>query len=207
MLRLFPASLLVTALLWVVFSQPSTKGLEYIILPLALPFFAIALKRWIESRRNPGPALPRLSGNGPERDPMCYLTTAVTVFRVFMLFVVFAIFVVRSMPHSERDISVELAKSTCATEKPNALRVNSIVVSLMRDGKVYISTDSSGSQQIRPDVLTLSIANSVQGGAEKRLYIQSDARARYRMVKDVLDAARAANIENVTFLVERTKLR
>jgi biopolymer transport protein ExbD len=164
---------------------------------------AIFLKRWMEDRLDPNPPLPRFAGRGSfNRDPLGYLTIGATVIRLTLLMVLFVMFsntVLQETWHNY-GVNVELAKATHPNKKPKAMREDAVVVALMRDGKVYV-----GTEQVRPDELPTRIADGLRSGAERRVYIKADARVRYLLVKDVLDAVRSAQIENVTFLVEKTK--
>lgn len=68
-------------------------------------------------------------------------------------------------------------------------------VSIMRDGQDYF-----GSHRIAPDELPELIRNGLRGGAENRIYLSADARAKYSDVKAILDRIREAGVERVSFL-------
>jgi biopolymer transport protein ExbD/biopolymer transport protein TolR len=197
MLRALPPALLATTLLWVYFFAQPRGFLEYVLIPVALPFLAIAIKRWIQSWRNPYPPLPKLAGEGPSRDPMRYLNAAATVVRIMLLFVLFGMFVGMHGTIIDYANSIELVRANSAIKKPNAAREDAIVVAVGRDEKIYL-----GNEQIAPQYISLAVLNAVGSGAEKRVYIKADRHVRYRAVKSVLEEVSASGIENVTFLAE-----
>ncbi len=95
-------------------------------------------------------------------------------------------------PHVPKQIPVDLPVVLNATSEPNALREDAILVSVTRDGRLYFRRD-----RIMLDDISNRISKAVQEGAEKRVYMEADSRARYRDVEVVLDQIRAAGITDV----------
>jgi biopolymer transport protein ExbD len=75
-----------------------------------------------------------------------------------------------------------------------------LLVSIARDGMIYLGSDPVSETAIVEN-LRLRLAH----GAERKLYVQADGRARYISVSKVLDAARFAGIYQIAFLVEQRK--
>ena len=73
------------------------------------------------------------------------------------------------------------------------MRNDAILVTVRRDGTIYF-----GSEQTVPDHLT-AIREKLRDGSPRKAYIQADARARYRPVKEVLDGAQLAGIQDIAF--------
>jgi biopolymer transport protein TolR len=96
--------------------------------------------------------------------------------------------------------SADLAQADHPISMPKAVREDAMVVAVMRDGKVFFGTD-----RIKPWNLPVKIRDSVSHGAERKVYIKADARAKYGAVKDVLDGVRSSGIEKIGFLVERRR--
>ena len=92
---------------------------------------------------------------------------------------------------------VNFARVGHSTWQPQALREDSMHLAIDLDSNVYF-----GITKTTPNDLPAQIREGVRGGAEKRVYLDVDARARYGNVKLVLDELRAAGITNVTFVVE-----
>ena len=99
-------------------------------------------------------------------------------------------------------ISVDLAKVDHPVSMRVADREDAIVIAVMRDGAVFFVRDKT-----LPDQLELKIREQVALGAENKVYINADARARYELVREVLGAVHSAGVENVGFLVaQREKM-
>jgi len=71
-------------------------------------------------------------------------------------------------------------------------------ISVTRDGNVYFRND-----QIMLQDLPEEIRREVRNGAEKRIYLNADARTKYSDTIAVLDEIRLAGIEKVTLLTEQ----
>ena len=80
---------------------------------------------------------------------------------------------------------------------PGALKEDALRVMVTRDGQVYLC-DS----HLMYGDLTDEIRERVRNGAEKKVYLAVDARAKYGDAKAVLDQIRMAGIGNVSFLTE-----
>lgn len=78
---------------------------------------------------------------------------------------------------------------------PGARREDAMFVSITRDGRDYF-----GNHRITPDELPELIRAGLRGGAENRIYISADGRARYSDAKAILVRVREAGVERVAFL-------
>ena len=96
-----------------------------------------------------------------------------------------------------RGISADLARVHHSKEAPRANREDAIIVAVMRDGVIYLHGDRMTSES-----LPKSIRAAVDAGADPRVYIRADARAKYGAVKDAIDGVRDAHVDRITFLVE-----
>ena len=81
-----------------------------------------------------------------------------------------------------------------------ALKEDALLVAVQRDGRIFF-----GSSQIAAKHLPAQIRQQLTRGAENKVYIRADARARYADVIGVLDAVRSAGVERVGFLVEQVQ--
>ena len=74
-------------------------------------------------------------------------------------------------------------------------------VAILRDGRVYFGTD-----RVDAAALQCKIAERLKDrGAERKVYIVADARAKWGAVKVVLDGVRSAGILRVAFLVDQRR--
>jgi|GraSoiStandDraft_55_1057291.scaffolds.fasta_scaffold26566_3 biopolymer transport protein ExbD len=71
-------------------------------------------------------------------------------------------------------------------------------VDATRDGKIYFRNVPISAKNL-PD----KIREGLKNGAEKKVYLRADARARYGDVKQALIEIRQTGIDNVCFLAEK----
>jgi len=71
----------------------------------------------------------------------------------------------------------------------------------MRQGDIFFVRDLIKNPNQLPELFRARLRR----GCERKVYIRGDARTRYRAVAKVLDAVRAAGLENVAFLVEQRR--
>jgi biopolymer transport protein ExbD len=93
--------------------------------------------------------------------------------------------------------SADRPRITHPAPLPAALRDDAMWVVVKRDGQIYF-----GHHRITADELPEKIRDGLRGGAEKRIYILADSRAKYLDVETVLDRIREAGVERVTFLTD-----
>jgi biopolymer transport protein ExbD/biopolymer transport protein TolR len=83
---------------------------------------------------------------------------------------------------------------------PDADKEDALEVAITHDGKVYF-----GSDQINVDDLTSKVKDRIANKTDKRVYILSDARARYGKVVEVVDDIRSAGVDDVGLLTDQKK--
>ncbi len=111
-----------------------------------------------------------------------------------------ALFLLGAMtaPPSNHGSGVYLPRVGYPVSMERANREDAIVIAVTRDRKFFFHKDPVPLAQ-----LPARIQEEVSHGAEKKVYIKADARARYGWVSQVLDSARAAGIAQIGFLVEQ----
>jgi biopolymer transport protein ExbD len=106
------------------------------------------------------------------------------------------------LPASYHDLpkqpSVDLARAGHPVPMRAADREDAMVVAVMRTGDVFFVGD-----RILPDQLEFRIRRQVVFGAERKVYINADARAKYGRVREVLAAVQSSGVEKVGFLVRQ----
>jgi biopolymer transport protein ExbD len=80
---------------------------------------------------------------------------------------------------------------------PAAIRDDVMRVMLTRDGVIYFRSVRTAGEDL-PDL----IQQSLQSGAERKVYFMVDPRARYAALSIVLDGVRGAGIRDIAFLAE-----
>jgi biopolymer transport protein TolR len=118
---------------------------------------------------------------------------------VDVMLVLLIIFMVIT-PMLQKGVSVDMAKVASPTPMPDADKEDALLVSIMRDGKIYF-----GSDRVDADKLTQLVKDRLANKPDKRVFIKSDARARYGNVVDVVDNVRSAGVDDVGLLTEQLK--
>jgi biopolymer transport protein ExbD len=118
---------------------------------------------------------------------------------VDVMLVLLIIFMVIT-PMLQKGVSVDMAQTNNPQQMPDADKEDALLVAVMRDGKVFFDTD-----QIPPDQLGPKIRDKIANRADKRVYIKSDARAKYGIVVDVVDNIRSAGVDQLGLLTEQRK--
>ena len=123
------------------------------------------------------------------------------MFALVAMFLLPATVVVDS-PRDAAHVGVDLAKVSNSTDLRGALREDALVVAVQRNGNIWFDRD-----KITPEHLPVAIRERVSHGAERKVYIRADMRAKYGSVLEVLSTVRSAGIENVAFLVNERNSR
>jgi biopolymer transport protein ExbD len=121
--------------------------------------------------------------------------TSFSVVMVMVVFVILIIFMTMPVPHY--GISINLAEVHYSIARPRANREDAIIISILRDGKVYV-----GSDPLFLPALPGLIHNRLAEGAERKVYLKIDRSAKYGLVPPLLAKIRSAGVENICFLVE-----
>jgi len=101
-------------------------------------------------------------------------------------------------PMLQKGVSVDMAKTNNPIEMKEADREDSILISVMRDGKYYLNTD-----RVNVDDLTAKVSDLVSNRLDKIIYVKGDYRAKYGDVVKVVDNLRAAGVDKIGLLTEK----
>ena len=116
---------------------------------------------------------------------------------VDVMLVLLIIFMVIT-PMLQHGHSVELAKTNNPEQMPDADKEDAILIAVTRDNKVYLNND-----QIAADQLSDKVRDRLANKADKRVYVKSDARAKYGTVVAVVDNVRSAGVDQLGLLTEQ----
>jgi biopolymer transport protein ExbD len=95
---------------------------------------------------------------------------------------------------------VDLFNARHSRALPQARREDALEVSIERDGGVDF-----GYQRIVAEDLSKLLADGVQSGSERRVYLRVDKRVRYANVHLVVSAIRDAGITDISFVTENRR--
>jgi biopolymer transport protein ExbD len=115
----------------------------------------------------------------------------------------FAIFLLLLNPYTVTDTPSRMGNADLVTLQhaknlPMATREDAIWITLTRDGSIYFQNSRAVSSE-----LPRKIRDAVLNGAERRIYLKVDARAKYGDMNALLPYIQLSGIENVTILAER----
>ena len=118
---------------------------------------------------------------------------------VDVMLVLLIIFMVIT-PMLQKGVSVDMAKVNNPTPMEDADKEDALLVSITRDNKLYFGSDS-----ITLDNLTSKVKDRLANKPDKRVYVKADMRARFGGVVQVVDAVRAAGVDDLGLLTEQRK--
>jgi biopolymer transport protein TolR len=127
------------------------------------------------------------------RSPRLISNIDVSALAAVLFVLLFMFMMLTAIPHY--GVSADLPKVWHPIPMRGANREDALIVSILRDGRIYFGTDRTNSGD-----LPAQIREGVRRGAEKTIYIRADGRARYGTVREVLDAIRSAGVEKIAFL-------
>ncbi len=118
---------------------------------------------------------------------------------VDVMLVLLIIFMVIT-PMLQKGVSVNLAKTDNPIKMPEADKEDSLIVAIMRDGKIYLNSDV-----VSLDGLTDKVKDRLANKADKRIFVKADAGAKYGDVVAVVDDVRSAGVDQLGLLTEERK--
>jgi len=119
---------------------------------------------------------------------------------VDVMLVMLIIFMVIT-PMLSKGITVELVQTKNPIAMQAADKEDAILISVTRDGKVYLGTDQFNDL---PSLGT-KVKDQLTNRVDKTVYLKSDSRARYERVVEVLDNLRAFQVDQIGLLTEQIR--
>jgi biopolymer transport protein ExbD/biopolymer transport protein TolR len=118
---------------------------------------------------------------------------------VDVMLVLLIIFMVVT-PMLQKGASVDLAETKNPVPMADADKEDAVLVAVTRDGKIFL-----GSEQVVLDSLTNRVKTALEKKTDKKVFVKSDARAKYGYVVDVVDNVRSAGVDSLGLLTEQKK--
>lgn len=127
--------------------------------------------------------------------PICEINvTAFLSIQVALLFMFFA--AVNNWHDLGSGNSTDNPKVVHPTSMRGAIREDAMIVAVQRTGDVWL-----GYERISLLQLPERIQQDLKAGAERKVYINADSRAKYGRVREVLAVVQSSGVEKVGFLV------
>ena len=92
---------------------------------------------------------------------------------------------------------MDLFTSAHSRLTPHAIREDALQVVVTRDGRLFL-----GTHEVVPKELPHQLREGVRAGAENRVYLMVDSRAKYGDVKPALNKISLLGVRNVSFLTQ-----
>jgi biopolymer transport protein TolR len=116
---------------------------------------------------------------------------------VDVMLVLLIIFMVVT-PMLQKGVSVDMAKVNNPTPMEDADKEDALLISVTRDGTVYF-----GSDKTNVDTLTTTVKDRLANKPGKTVYVKADMRTHFGSVVQVVDAVRAAGVDDLGLLTEQ----
>jgi biopolymer transport protein ExbD len=126
------------------------------------------------------------------------LLSGIDVWGLFGILLVLLVILMVYVPVPYHRISLDWATAVHSTPIPGATKEDAMRIFVMRDGRVYFGNHAVAMEEL-PD----EIRERVRNGAERKIYLTVDARARYAQAERVLDQIRLSGIREVSLLTEQ----
>jgi biopolymer transport protein ExbD len=98
-------------------------------------------------------------------------------------------------------VGIDLPKVNHPVKMLAANREDAKVIAVMRDGQIYF-----GNERVPAEDLPNKIREQLSRDAERKVYINADARVRYGTLSRVLDEVRSAGVLRIAFLAEQRQV-
>ena len=103
-------------------------------------------------------------------------------------------------PMLQKGVSVDMARVQNPNDMPNADKDDAIIVAVTRTGDIFL-----GTQKTPRDQITALVRDRISGRIDKTVFVKSDARAKYGDVVALVDEVRAAGVDQLGLLTERSQ--
>jgi biopolymer transport protein TolR len=105
-------------------------------------------------------------------------------------------------PLLQNNVSVDMVQSHNAIDMDAANKSDAAVISITRDGKIYL-----GKEEISVDSVAKDVENKLEHNLDKTVYLKADARAKFGDVLAVVNEVRDADIQNLAMLTQQIQRR
>jgi len=103
-------------------------------------------------------------------------------------------------PMLQKGMSVDLAPVDNPRDMPDADKDDAILIAVMRDGSLFL-----GTTKINLADITVQLKDLLANRLDKTVFVKSDSRALYKNVVAVVDEVRAAGVDTIGLLTEKTR--
>ena len=116
---------------------------------------------------------------------------------VDVMLVLLIIFMVIT-PMLSKGVSVDMVRARNPVSMDEADKEDAIVVAITRDGRVFL-----GRGMVQPEELAVQVEDAVSNKMDKTVYVKADARSRYEVVVEIVNALRATGVDTLGLLTDK----
>jgi len=95
--------------------------------------------------------------------------------------------------------TVDLVKTRNPIAMKQADADDAIILAVVRTGEVWLMP---GNSRVALDEIPSKVSDLLTGRLDKTVYVRADMRAKYQVVEDVVDALRAAGVDQLGLITE-----
>ena len=95
--------------------------------------------------------------------------------------------------------TVDLVKTKNPIAMKQADADDAIILAVVRTGEVWLMP---GNSRVALDEIPSKVSDLLTGRLDKTVYVRADMRAKYQVVEDVVDALRAAGVDQLGLITE-----
>ena len=131
---------------------------------------------------------------GSPKGPMAVINVTPMVDVMLVLLIIFIVIT----PMLTKGVSVDRVKARNPSSMAPADKDDAVVVAVSKDGKVFLGKTMMKAEELGPKVKDM-IANKL----DKMVYVNSDSRAKYGLIVEVVDNIRTAGVDQIGLLTEK----
>lgn len=129
------------------------------------------------------------------------LTSTINVTPMVDVMLVLLIIFMVITPMMRPGVRVAMAAASNPIEMSNASKPDAIVVSVGRDGTIFLGTEI-----VTGEVLTQKVRDQLTNRTSRTVYVRADMRAKYNVVAGAVDDVRSAGVDQLGLLTEQRSL-
>jgi len=103
-------------------------------------------------------------------------------------------------PMLTKGFPADLAKVNNPTDMPNADKDDAVIIGISAGGDIYLGNNKTDISQVADQV-----RDRISGKLDKTVFVKSDGRAKYGVVVKAVDEIRAAGVDNVGLLTDKSE--
>jgi biopolymer transport protein ExbD/biopolymer transport protein TolR len=128
------------------------------------------------------------------KGPMATINVTPMVDVMLVLLIIFIVIT----PMLTKGVSVDRVKARNPSSMAPADKDDAVVVAVSKDGKVFLGKTMMKAEELGPKVKDM-ITNKL----DKMVYVNSDSRAKYGLIVEVVDNIRTAGVDQIGLLTEK----